>query len=136
MIVGGVIGTMVFRLLLFPLPGGDPPPTRPEISSLSVGQQSQQSFLGLLARSEETPSFRNIDCETGNGRGESYCAHDWCSSQPAVNMWQYIIGICLVAVTNAFCQGLVQTLFNKILGPKPQVTTSLRFRLKYTLGLG
>ena len=120
MIIGGVIGTIVFRLFLFPLPGGDHPPTKddllPDTKILTYNQ-----FSHWLSRSVTGPSFRNVDCGSAVGGDQSFCTHEWCSDQPAVNIWQYVIGTCFVAITNAFCQGLVQTLFNKMLGPKPQV---------------
>ena len=73
-----------------------------------------------MAFADDSPSLRNVDCAASNG-GESYCAHEWCYSLPAVNLWQHVIGLCLAAITIAFCQGLVQGIFNKVLGPKPQV---------------
>ena len=117
LIWGGVVGTMVCRLFLFPLPGGDHPLTKPDSE---LPQQS--SFSQLMALSEESPSFRNVDCATSNG-GESYCAHEWCDSLPALALWEYLIGVCLVSITNAFNQGLVQGVFSKILGPIPQART-------------
>ena len=47
-------------------------------------------------------------------------------SQPAIGVGQYVVGVCLASVSSAFNQGLVQTLFNKILGPKPQVRILLK----------
>ena len=118
LIWGGVIGSMIFRLLIFPMPGGDHPLTRPE-SEIPAGGES--SFAQIMAMSAENPSFRNVDCATSNG-GQSYCAHEWCDSQPALNLVQYIVGVCLSSITNAFNQGLVQGVFSKMLGPIPQVS--------------
>ena len=120
LIYGGVVGTMLFRLLLFPLPGGDHPPTKDDTSRADPSAaMSLVNFLRAISFAQDV-SPRNVDCASSSG-GESYCAHEWCDSQPAINLGQYITSSCLVAATNAFCMGMVQTLFNKILGPKPQV---------------
>ena len=116
----GVIGSMVARILLYPFPGGDHPPVKPEIDETTLVDFPLDWFARSFA-----PEARNVDCSASEGGGQSYCTHGWCDSQPAIGVGQYVVGVCLASVSSAFNQGLVQTLFNKILGPKPQVRIML-----------
>ena len=106
LIFGGLIGTMVVRILMFPLPGGDHPPTPSEDSGRG----------GYL---------RNQDCELTNG-GAPLCTHDWCKTQPAINLGQHITVVLLATITYSICQGVMQSLVSKILGPRPQVLKVLQ----------
>ena len=117
LLFGGVIGTMIVRLLMFPLPGGDHPPTPPAAPE----DLTTDSFGRLLSYSSDLgPGFRNQDCETTKGEAP-LCTHDWCETQPAINLAQHITSILLSIITYAMCQGSLQSLVSKILGPRPQV---------------
>ena len=105
LLYGGIIGTMVVRILMFPLPGGEHPPTPPETST---GEIPGADFA------------RNQDCETSNGAAP-LCTHDWCETQPAINLVQHIAVILLVSIPYPMCMGVLQALVSKILGPRPQV---------------
>ena len=105
LLFGGIMGTILVRILMFPLPGGDHPPTPSENIDLTM---PGDHFA------------RNQDCETANGAAP-LCTHDWCNSQPAINMAQHIIVVLLATVPYCMCMGVLQALVSKILGPRPQV---------------
>ena len=60
------------------------------------------------------------DCST---EGPAYCGHDWCEDTPQIQKWQFFLGIILTFTCYPFCLAIVQALFSKVLGPRPQVSS-------------
>ncbi len=62
---------------------------------------------------------RNVECsnpEKGDG-----CALDWCEYTPGMNVYQIFGGIILGTIGYPFCVTITQSIFSKMLGPRPQV---------------
>lgn len=106
MIWFGIIGMMVARVFMFPIGSGVIPTGNPATSP-------PFHVLGTT---------RNQACQ-GQG-GQSYCAWDWCLSQPQLNQVQFFIGFLAVFLAYPFCTTICLSLFSKVIGPRPQVRPS------------
>jgi len=50
-------------------------------------------------------------------------SQEWCTYTPVVTVPQFILGYILTAMGYPIGVTLIQTIFSKILGPRPQVRT-------------
>ena len=66
--------------------------------------------------------MRNVDCLIVE-EAAPLCQHCWCDDQPGLELWQLILGQLLIFSGNCFLRVLNQSLFTKILGPRPIVMT-------------
>ena len=64
---------------------------------------------------------KNIPCENA-ASATSGCALDWCEHQPALEVWQLFGGIIIGTIGYPFAIAITQSIFSKIIGPRPQVS--------------
>lgn len=102
----GIGFMMLGRLFVFPIPGFDPPPLANSNSSAAFRSQFWSS--------------RNIACEEATA-AEPGCGLEWCKTMPAVTIPQVFGGIIVGSIGYPFCVAITQSLFSKIIGPRPQV---------------
>ena len=47
---------------------------------------------------------------------------EWCKDQPALQVWQLFGGIIIGTIGYPFAIAITQSIFSKIIGPRPQVS--------------
>ena len=108
LIVLGLISAVFGRALFFPFPGSDPP------------HKSENASVSSILR-YGLPIRDNVECPKSNGQS---CTYDWCDTQPAIKLSQFIVGTMILSAGHPFRIALTQAIFSKILGPIPQVRPS------------
>jgi len=118
LVVGGFLPTFLGRLCFFPYPG----PVAP--------MKKSGCFLSAQNHSAGGYSEDQIYC-AAEGRPwtilENGCPpqQEWCFRLPALRLPLVLIGFLLVTLGFPFCFTILQSLYSKILGPRPQVSLSL-----------
>ena len=121
----GIIPLTLARILMFPFGpkniqmrnSTDETPAR-TYEGLLLGQASSYNYtIYLDPRAEPLPL--NQDCEVeGNEPG---CIYEWCETQLQLNFIQFLFGFLAVFLFYPYCIGLCQSIYSKVLGPRPQV---------------
>ena len=62
---------------------------------------------------------KNIPCENAPS-SVSGCALEWCKHQPALKVWQLFGGIMIGTIGYPYAISITQSIFSKIIGPRPQ----------------
>ena len=102
------------RIVVFPIPGMDHPPlanTTSNFTSLDWHESFFESFKEGTAK--------NIPCENAPS-AVSGCALEWCKHQPALKVWQLFGGIMIGTIGYPYAISITQSIFSKIIGPRPQ----------------
>ena len=88
----------------------------------------------IFLRASINPDTRNAECKSG-GNSEPGCGLEWCDSMPALTVWQLFGGIIIGSIGYPYAVAITQSLFSKIIGPRPQVrlTTLLTRTVFYAL---
>ena len=107
-----LIPVTVGRLFFLPIPGHESPPTIANLTQICYGYESTDGIV------EESRSFRNVECSSTSDEAP-LCSHCWCLDQPALNVWQLVVGTVLIFGAHSYAITLTQTLFSKVLGPRP-----------------
>ena len=74
----------------------------------------------IFLRASINPDTRNAECKSG-GNSEPGCGLEWCDSMPALTVWQLFGGIIIGSIGYPYAVAITQSLFSKIIGPRPQV---------------
>ena len=74
----------------------------------------------IFLRASINPDTRNSECKSG-GNSEPGCGLEWCDSMPALTVWQLFGGIIIGSIGYPYAVAITQSLFSKIIGPRPQV---------------
>lgn len=111
----GILFMFLGRIIVFPIPGFDHPPlansTAPENGANFTDANVFKSFL--------VGTSKNIPCENAPSASTG-CALEWCKDQPALQVWQLFGGIIIGTIGYPFAIAITQSIFSKIIGPRPQ----------------
>ena len=80
----------------------------------------------FLRSNNYNPYPRNAACKDVTSR-EPGCDLEWCQTTPALQDWQLFGGIIIGTIGYPYAVAITQSLFSKIIGPRPQV------RIKYCI---
>lgn len=130
MLWGGFFLMVIGRALY--IPWGDGPPLIYDDSL-----KTNLTALNMLKNNCDNNSLTDFTNETMVGCGMNLTelvgcpsSQIWCSYTPAMTISQFILGYALTVVGYPIGVTLIQTIFSKILGPRPQVREIIIFTVK------
>lgn len=103
MIWGGFFLMVIGRLVH--IPWGDSPP------KMAMNETELTTYLSTLNETQ-VGAFENVGCTADQ---------DWCRYTRAMTLGQFVAGYAVTSVGYPIGVTLIQTIFSKILGPRPQV---------------
>ena len=122
--MAGILLMLFGRFFNFPIPGFPKPP-------LANGTDIQDSYIISHYARYYTHDTRNIPCEDASNTVNPGCELDWCETTPAITVWQLFGGVVVGTIGYPYALSITQSIFSKMLGPRPQVkhVTSIMFSL-------
>ena len=120
--MAGIILMLVGRIFNFPIPGFPKPP-------IANGTEIEDSYISShFARYYRNgPMSRNIPCEDASNTVNPGCELEWCETTPAITVWQLFGGVVVGTIGYPYALSITQSIFSKMLGPRPQVRYGLLF---------
>lgn len=90
-----------------------------------------ESIWSLQLHSANEETIRNVTLNCGEDLLGCPSSQEWCTYTPAMTLTQFIIGYFLTAFGYPIGVTLIQTIFSKLLGPRPQVLLQTVLTVKY-----
>lgn len=109
----GIVPMIIGRLFFFPF-SGDSPPMR----TLGCVDNNHQILANITSQQDCLGNVSNHWIVTQYGCPES---QEWCFEMPALNTIIVAVGYAICTLGFPFCIALSQTIFSKMIGPRPQV---------------
>lgn len=108
----GILPLMISRIFFYPFPG----PVAPMERFGCLTPANENSSYSLEEDYCESRGLEWTEVEFGCPKEQK-----WCFEVPALRSWMLLVGYSLGVISYPFCFTLPQTLYCKILGPRPQV---------------
>ena len=116
--MAGILLMLFGRIFNFPIPGGPLPPLG---NGTDIQDSNMMSHYARYYRSAGVTNTRNIPCEDASNTVNPGCELDWCETTPAITVWQLFGGVVVGTIGYPYALSITQSIFSKMLGPRPQV---------------